>query len=544
MALSSDNDSITTSGYKLEYNLDYYTNKFPAGTLVDLFDICELNFNTDDKYHRFIDSIVYTTLSNYKVQNSYNLNNRLVKKSDSSVRKFQPTVNSSSFKIADESAQFLIKGFSPRPINIDTSYWVDGQYHYDLDSLDTDNSTYKTDINIKNSTSKYYASSILDCDYSNMIFIWRNNASLGIAYYDDGDFTLDSDMLCVLNPRSHFSSLLYLPTNYDSQMPYVVTCILGGAGGGGSSGVDLHKFSGFVGIRDGYSRHSIYGGAGGGSGATLIMNLSFGTDTNPIGYLIEIGAGGAGGAASGDDATKDTYGRGSMQAGKNGGASYIYAYSYSGKNVNNNALWTWKVVNGNYTYFASAGGGGGGKAISSGEQPSYAEGGIAGTHSSVAQEYFQVIASFNGAKGGHGGCDPGSSSDDRYPSETELRSSSLENPPASGDDIMLAINNQQSNLGYVSFNTMAGLTSSKINFPSNYKNRYGTLISHKYIDGTPYYGAAGGGASSLLSLGGLGRAWKDSTDGSLGSGGGGGDFGTSGGYSGGYGGDGYVIIFY
>ena len=477
MALSDANDSITLSNYKIKYDLDYYTTDFTKNSMVDLFDICELNFNTYDYYHRFSESMVYTTLSNYKVNSSYSLNNRLVKKSDSSVRKFQPTVNSSSFKIDGESAQFLIKGFSPRPIVIQPNYKIDKAYHYNEDS--TNDSIYQADINIKQNNAKSYASSIFDCDWSTKIFIWRKNKSLGFAYYDSDEFTMDSDMLCVTDPNYNYSSLLNLPTNYYSHMPYVVTCILGGAGGGGSSGVDLWKFAGFMGIADGYSRHSMYGGAGGGSGATLIMNLSFGTDTNPIGYLIEIGAGGAGGA-SGTEATKDTYGRGSMNAGNNGGASYIYAYSYAGKNANNQDLWSMKVVNGNYTYFAYAGGGGGGRAISSGEQPSYAEGGIAGTHSNVAQEYFQVIASFNGAQGGHGGCEQGSTSDDRYASEEGLRSAgSLDNPPASGWDIMEAVNINQSRLGYVSFNTMASYSSSKIYFPSHSNSDVGgTLISH------------------------------------------------------------------
>lgn len=548
MALSSANDSITLSNYKLEYNLDYYTNEFPAGTLVDLFDICELNFNTDDQYHRFSDSIVYTTLSNYKVQNSYNLNNRLVKKSASTILKFQPTVNSSSFKIAGESAQFLVKGFSPRPINIETDYYVDGPFHYGQTTPDT--SVYQAPTNLRNYTSRRYASSILNCTSSKKIFIWRKNRGLGVAYSDDDGFSIDGNMLCVLTPRSLYSSDLYLPTNYQSQMPYIMTCILGGAGGGGSSGVDVFKFTSILGINGGYSRHSIYGGAGGGSGATLIMNLSFGTDSNPVGYLIEIGAGGAGGASAGKDATKDTYGRGVMNAGTGGGASYIYAYQYNGQNSDKQDVWQMKTVNGGYIYFAYAGGGGGGKAISSGEQPSYAKGGIAGTYASVAQEYFQVIASFNGAAGGHGGCEPGDSGDDRYETEKVLRVSLLEHPPASGDDI--SISNTQSQLGYVTFKTMEGLTSSKINFPSHWGNHIslGTLISHRYVDGASYIGAAGGGGSSLLGVGGLGRAWPDLTDGYgygdglLGSGGGGGDFGTDGGYRGGNGGDGYVIICY
>lgn len=553
MALSSDNDSITLSNYKIEYNLDYYTNKFSAGDLVDLFQICELNFNTDTSYHRFRDSIVYTTLSNYKVQNSYNLNNRLVKKSASTVFKFQPTVNSSSFKIAGKSAQFLVKGFSPRPINISTDYSVDGPFHYGQKT--TDESVYQASTNLKNYYSRRYASSILNHYSSDTIFIWRKNQSIGCAYASGSDIIMDGISLCVLTPRYTDTSTLYLPTNYQSQMPYVMTCILGGAGGGGSSGVDVYNFPGILGaINNGYSRHSIYGGAGGGSGATLIMNLSFGTDTHPVGYLIKIGAGGAGGASAGDDATKDgRNGRGVMNAGTAGGASYIYAYQYNGQNSDKQDVWEMKEVNGSYTYFAHAGGGGGGKAISSTEaQPSYAEEGIAGTYSSVAQEYFQVIASFDGAKGGHGGCEPGSSDNDRYSAEKDLRASSLEYPAASGDDIMLAVSHDQSSLGYVSFKTMEGLTSSKINFPSHWGNHisYGTLISHRYVDGTECVGAAGGGGSSLLAVGGLGRAWQNPddgygyADGSLGSGGGGGDFGTGGGYRGGHGGDGYVIICY
>lgn len=536
MALSDANDLITLSNYKIKYDLDYYTNKFPAGTLVDLFQICELNFNTGFNYHRFSESMVYTTLSDYKVKDSYNLNNRLVKKSASNIHKFQPTVNSSSFKIEDQSAEFLIKGFSPRPIRINTVYSVDSQYHYGKDSTNTDGSTYKTDITkIRNSSSKYYATSVLNCDYSTSIFIWRQNGGLGVSY--EGSFTKDGDNLYVLDSGSIWSSTLYLPDNYQSQMPYVMTCILGGAGGGGSSGVDLYDFGTL--FNTGYTRYARYGGAGGGSGATLIMNLSFGTDRQPIGYLIEIGNGGAGGSGR-KDAT-DEYGRGSMQAGSNGGASYIYAYSYN----KNTDTWVIKRVNGNPTYFAYAGGGGGGGAIASDiEKPSYASAGAAGTYYTVSQEYFQLITGINGATGGHGGSHPGNYKNARYDSEEDLRSAVLENPPASGDSILIS-SSSQSKLGYIAFNTMAGLNSSQINFPSNYKINVGTLISHKFkSDDTPYFGAAGGGASSLLALGGLGRAWNASTAGALGSGGGGGDFGTDGGYAGGDGGDGYVIICY